>query len=210
MSFHGFPEAALDFYDDLEIDNTKAFWEDNKDTYRSAVAEPMRALTDELAAEFGEAKLFRPYRDVRFSKDKTPYKTHQGAFVAVAGATGYYIEIGAPGVRVSSGFYDASPERLAAVRAAIDHERHGPELETILAALTKKKWIVEGATVKTAPRGWSTDHPRIALLRHKSLYVTRDYGFDDVIHGPDLVRSVRRDWRSTTDLIDWVVRNSAP
>lgn len=78
MSFDGFPpEAALDFYDDLEIDNSKFFWEQHKETYRTAVAEPMSALAEELADEFGTAKLFRPHRDVRFSKDKSPYKTHQ-------------------------------------------------------------------------------------------------------------------------------------
>ena len=87
MTFDGFPEAALDFYDDLEIDNSKVFWEAHKDTYATAVRAPMTDLMAELADEFGAAKIFRPHRDVRFSKDKTPYKTHQGAFIATAPAT---------------------------------------------------------------------------------------------------------------------------
>jgi biotin carboxyl carrier protein len=93
VTFTGFPVAALDFYDDLEVDNTKSFWEAHKQTYRDQVRAPMVALTDALAEEFGDAKVFRPYRDVRFAKDKTPYKTHQGAFVGVAPATGWYVEI---------------------------------------------------------------------------------------------------------------------
>jgi uncharacterized protein (DUF2461 family) len=97
--FNGFPEAALDFYDDIEMDNTKTFWEAHREVYATAVAAPMKALTAALADEFGDAKIFRPYRDVRFAKDKTPYKTHQGAFVAKGPSTGYYVQVGAPGVR---------------------------------------------------------------------------------------------------------------
>ncbi|MBM7279325.1 DUF2461 domain-containing protein [Gordonia rubripertincta] len=209
MSFDGFPEAALDFYDDLEIDNSKFFWEQHKEIYRTAVAEPMTALAEELADEFGTAKLFRPYRDVRFSKDKSPYKTHQGAFVAVAPATGYYIQIGAPGVRVGAGFYEAGPARLAELRKAIDHDRHGPELERIVRKLLKAGWEIGGDRLKTAPRGYDVDHPRIELLRHKSLFAGRDYGFDDVIHTSALVDRVRQDWRETNTVVDWLVRHAA-
>lgn len=207
MAFTGFPEAALDFYDDLEIDNSKVYWELHKDTYRTAVAGPMTELTDELADEFGAAKIFRPYRDVRFSKDKTPYKTHQGAFIAVGPATGYYVQIGAPGVRVGAGFYEASGERLAALRSAIDNAIHGAELEQLVNKYTRTGWELGGDVLKTAPRGWSTDHPRIELLRHKSLTIARDYGFDEVIHSAALVEEIRKDWRAATPLIDWVCRH---
>ncbi len=209
MEFDGFPEAALDFYDDLEMDNTKAFWEGHKDVYRSAVAEPMTALTEALADEFGAAKLFRPYRDVRFAKDKTPYKTHQGAYVAAAPATGYYVQIGAPGVRVGGGIYDTSPDRLAAIRSAIDNDLHGPELFRVLESLSHKGWDVGGDRVKTTPRGWSADHPRIDLLRHKTITVMRDYGFDDIIHTRELVDQIRSDWREVTPLIDWLLRHAS-
>lgn len=207
MTFQGFPEAALDFYDDLEIDNTKVFWEAHKDTYRTAVAEPMRALTDELAEEFGEAKLFRPYRDVRFAKDKSPYKTHQGAYIAVAPATGYYVQIGAPGVRVGGGFYEAAPPRLAAIRGAISLDRPGRELVEITTAMTEQGWEIGGDTLKTTPRGFPADHPRIELLRHKTLTVMRDYGFDETIHTPALVDRIRADWRTVTPLLDWLLRH---
>ncbi|GAA4738036.1 DUF2461 domain-containing protein [Gordonia alkaliphila] len=207
MSFDGFPESAFDFYDDLEIDNSKVYWEANKTTYQSAVRAPMIALTDELAEEFGTAKIFRPHRDVRFSKDKTPYKTHQGAFVAKAPATGYYAELAAPGFRVGGGFYEASADRLAAIRTAIDHKRYGAELEKILARLRRTGWEISGERLKTAPRGWAKDHPRIELLRYKSLTAMRSYGFDDDIHTPALVEKIRIDWRAVTPLIDWAARH---
>lgn len=208
MTFAGFPEAAFDFYDDLEVDNTKTFWDAHKDTYLAAVVRPMTDLTDELADEFGTAKIFRPHRDVRFSKDKTPYKTHQGAFIACGPATGYYAQIAAPGFRVAAGFYDASSERLAVIRAAIDNNRHGRELERILTSMTGLGWEVGGTTLKTAPRGWDANHPRIELLRHKSLTVTRDYGFDEVIHTPELVNRIRTHWRESTPLIDWLTQHA--
>lgn len=209
MVFEGFPEAALDFYDDLEIDNSKVFWEAHKDTYRHAVAAPMTAMTTALADEFGEVKVFRPYRDVRFAKDKTPYKTHQGAFIAVAPATGYYVEISAPGVKVAAGFYHAEAATLAAVRRAVDNDLFGPELEKILAKLAKAGWDVGGDQLKTAPRGWPKDHPRIGLLRHKSITVTKDYGFDPIIHTAGLVDRVRKDWRQTRPLVDWILAHAA-
>ena len=71
MTFEGFPVAAFDFYDDLEVDNTKSFWEARKAVYSEAVRAPMTALTAALEPEFGKAKIFRPYRDVRFAKDKS-------------------------------------------------------------------------------------------------------------------------------------------
>ena len=90
----------------------------------------MTALTRGAGAGVRQAKLFRPYRDVRFAKDKTPYKTHQGAFVAgrrrrPAGTS----RSAPPGVRVGVGFYDAGSPRLAAFRAAVDDDRTGAELE---------------------------------------------------------------------------------
>lgn len=202
--FAGFPVAALDFYDDLEVDNTKAFWEKHKQVYAESVRGPMTALCAALEPEFGAAKVFRPYRDVRFAKDKTPYKTHQGAFVRVGEATGWYVEVSPRGVRTGGGFYDASGPRLAAYREAVAHDRFGPELEGILGVLESSGFEVGGDRLKTTPRGYDADHPRIELLRHKSLTVTRSHGFEPVIHTPDLLDAVRRDWRQVTPLLEWV------
>ncbi|WP_460663525.1 DUF2461 domain-containing protein [Kribbella swartbergensis] len=208
MSFTGFPVAALDFYDDLELDNTKTFWTANKHVYEESVRAPMAALLAELEDEFGPAKLFRPYRDVRFARDKTPYKTHQGAFIDVAPATGWYVQVSAPGVRVAAGFYEASSERLGRVRAAIDDDRRGKQLERLLADLTSTGWTVGGDRLKTSPRGYDPDHPRIDLLRHKSLTVSKSYGFEPIIHTPALVDHIRNDWRATKPLITWLTDNS--
>ena len=207
MTFEGFPVAALDFYDDLEVDNTRSFWEAHKHVYQECVLAPFKALTTALEPEFGAAKIFRPYRDVRFAKDKTPYKTHQGAFVRVGEATGWYVEVSPRGVRTGAGFYEASGPRLAAFRAAVAHDRFGPELERILAALTGQDFEIGGDRLKTTPRGYDADHPRIELLRHKSLTAGHPLGFEPVIHTPELLDLVRTDWQRLRPLVDWVAEH---
>lgn len=201
--FAGFTTAALDFYDDLELDNTRSFWQQHKEVYLEQVRQPMEALMADLEPTFGPAKIFRPYRDVRFAKDKTPYKTHQGAFVRTAEATGWYLDLSAAGFRLGGGFYHADPERLARYRREVADDVRGPELERLLSRL-RRRWEVGGDRLKTSPRGISSDHPRIELLRHRSLVLSRSYGFDPVIHSADLVRQVRKDWKQLSPLVEWI------
>jgi uncharacterized protein (TIGR02453 family) len=209
MTFEGFPVAALDFYDDLEVDNTRSFWEAHKHVYVESVLAPMKALCAALEPEFGPAKIFRPYRDVRFAKDKTPYKTHQGAFVGVASHTGYYVELSPRGVRTGGGCYWFEPERLAAFRAAIVHDTYGAELERLLATAASAGYELGGERLKTSPRGYARDHPRIEMLRHKSLTLGRSHGFEPVIHTPELLDLVRDDWRAVSATVDWIARHAA-
>jgi uncharacterized protein (TIGR02453 family) len=207
--FTGIPVAALDFYDDLEVDNTRSFWEAHKQVYADAVRAPVTALCAALAPEFGPAKVFRPYRDVRFAKDKTPYKTHQGAFVRVGEATGWYVEVSPRGIRTGAGFYEASGPRLAAFRAAVAHDRFGPELAAVLAELEGRGFEVGGDRLKTSPRGYPADHERIELLRHRSLTAGHLIGFEPVIHTPELLDLVRDDWRALRPLVSWVAEHLA-
>jgi uncharacterized protein (TIGR02453 family) len=202
--FTGFTEAALDFYDDLEMDNTKSYWEAHKDVYQTSVKAPMTALVTALEQEFGSPKVFRPFRDVRFAKDKTPYKTHQGAFVAAGPACGWYVEISARGFRSGAGFYEASGSDLGRIRASIANELTGDQLGKILAKLKRAGFTVGGDRLKTSPRGYDADHPRIDLLRHRSLTVGKDYGFEPIIHTPELVAAVRKDWKASRPLIEWI------
>ncbi|MCY7396894.1 MAG: DUF2461 domain-containing protein [Nocardioides sp.] len=210
MQFTGFPVAALDFFDDLEMDNTRSFWEAHKDVYVGSVKAPFESLAEALSPEFGVFKVFRPHRDVRFAKDKTPFKTHQGAFVRVCDATGWYVELSPRGVRTGAGFYDASGPRLAAFRAAIDHDRSGPQLEKLLRSLARKGFEVGGDRLKTSPRGYAADHPRIELLRHRSLVLGRSLGFEPVIHTPAVLEIIREDWRTLRPLVSWVAEHCEP
>jgi len=205
VTFTGIPIAALDFYEDLEADNTKAFWTAHKHIYEQSVRAPLEALAAALEAEFGAAKFFRPYRDVRFAKDKTPYKSAQGAFVPVGPATGWYVEIGSPGVRVGGGYYHAGGPDLARIRTAIDTEHSGEELERLVTGLCRQDGFeIRGEQLKTSPRGYPADHPRIDLLRYKSMALGKSYGFEKVIHTSRLLDMVREDWRALRPLVEWV------
>ncbi len=205
--FTGFPVAALDFYDDLEVDNTRSFWEAHKAVYTESVRAPMAALCTALEPEFGQAKIFRPFRDVRFAKDKTPYKTHQGAFVQVGPATGWYVELSPRGLRTGAGFYEAAGTRLASFREAVAHDRTGPELEGLVAGLVEQGFEVGGDRLKTSPRGFDATHPRIELLRHKSLTLGRSHGFEPVIHTAAALDLVREDWQTLRPLVEWLQRH---
>ena len=111
-------------------------------------------------------------------------------------------------MRTGAGFYEATSPRLAAIRAAIDDGRTGTELERILATLEKDGWEIGGDRLKTSPRGYDADHPRIELLRHKSLVARHSHGFEPVIHTPELLDLVRDDWRALRPLVEWVAENA--
>ena len=203
MAFTGIPFAALDFYEDLEADNSKVWWNAHKEVYEQEVKAPMKALVAELEPEFGEAKLFRPYRDVRFSKDKTPYKAHQGAFIARGPSLGYYVQIDPAGLFVAGGFYGASAEGVARFREAVDNQVRGTELEGIVAVMEKAGFALGGDQLKTKPRGYDADHPRITLLRHKTLTVSKHFGSPGWLETPKAAVQVRDSWRKMTPLVEW-------
>lgn len=198
MGFTGFSDEAFAFYEGLQGDNSKAYWTRHKATYEQAVRAPMEALFAELEPEFGTAKLFRPYRDVRFSKDKSPYKTHQGGHVG-----GYYAQVDADGLMVAGGMYAPDAEQLARYRAAVDADGPGKALAEIVADLCAAGFEIAGDRLKTRPRGTPADHPRLDLLRHRSLYAHRGWPPDDWTRTSEVVDRVREAWRRLGPLVAW-------
>ncbi|MBF6350943.1 MULTISPECIES: DUF2461 domain-containing protein [Nocardia] len=202
--FAGFPIAGPDFYEDLEADNSRTFWAANKHLYDEAVKRPMTALVADLEPGFGPAKIFRPYRDVRFSKDKSPYKTHQGAVVHTAPGVGWYVQIGAPGLFVAGGLYAATPEQLTRLRTTLDDDVRGTELEKILDELVRADYTLGGDKLKTRPKGYPIDHPRIDLLRHRTLVSSREFGTPGWLATPRTATEVRRSWETLRPLVEWL------
>ena len=202
--FNGFGVAALDFYEDLEDNNSKAFWAAHKQVYDDEVRAPMLALLELLAPEFGVGKAFRPYRDVRFARDKTPYKTHQGGFVARGDATGFYVEVNAAGVRVGAGCYRLSGDTLHRYREAVDDDRLGGELEAVVGRIRDQGYELGGEQMRTRPRGVAADHPRIELMRNRGLSAGRSYGSEPWVHSAQLADRVADDWRAMAPLVDWM------
>ena len=203
-TFEGFGEGAVEFYDGLLADNSKAYWTDHREVYERDILAPMQALLVVLEPEFGTGKIFRPYRDVRFSRDKTPYKTAQGA---IAGP--FYVEISADGLLVAGGQYRWMPDQLARFRAAVDDDRRGRDLEARLTAVTTTDVdgappTLAGERLATRPRGVAPNHPRLELLRHRGLYAYRSWAPDDALHEAATAERVAAVWRATRPLTDWL------
>ncbi|HEY0639211.1 MAG TPA: DUF2461 domain-containing protein [Pseudonocardiaceae bacterium] len=205
MGFGGFGERLVDFYEGLEADNSKAYWTDHKPVYDEHVHAPMAALLADLEPELGRGKIFRPYRDLRFSKDKTPYKTHCGATVGHL-----YLEVGADGLLVAAGYYSPNPDQVERLRTAIDDDRRGADLEQRLKTLAQQGFERGGERLRTRPRGYDADHPRIELLRHKGLYGYRRWEPDDELHAPACLDRVRAAHVALRPLIEWLDDHVGP
>ncbi len=201
MTCVGIPLAALDFYEDLEADNSKSFWTANKHVYTEQVKAPLEALTADLAREFGSPKLFRPYRDVRFSKDKTPYKTHQGVWF---GETSRYFHISAEGLMVAAGYWETSSSQVERLRRAVADDVSGPALQRAVAAVTKARFDVGGQQLTRVPPGYPKDHPRADLLRHKTLTAHRQLGCPAWLSTPKAGSEIGKALRSLAPLVSWL------
>src|SRR6266581_4863665 len=130
MTGTGGPGEALEFYEGLEADNSRTYWTRHKALYDERVLGPMTELVADLAPEFGDAKIFRPYRDVSFSKDKSPYKTHIGALVGSG-----YIQLSARGLAAGDGMYGMAPDQLQRYRQAVAGDGAGQKLEAAIRAV---------------------------------------------------------------------------
>jgi uncharacterized protein (TIGR02453 family) len=172
MVFRGWPVEAIEFYEGLEADNTKVYWQDHKAVYDRAVAGPMAELLAELAPEFGEGRVFRPYRDVRFSANKSPYKTSIAAEVSHGG----YLQLSSSGLAAGSGAYHMASDQLERYRQAVIDDRSGASLDGLVAAARKKGIEISAReSLKTAPRGYAKDHARGDLLRLKGLVTWKEW-----------------------------------
>jgi uncharacterized protein (TIGR02453 family) len=211
MAFRGFPPEAISFYEGLEADNSKSYWTAHKDVYERAVKAPFEALCEEIDEAFRPLRLFRPYRDVRFSTDKTPYKTAAAASGESEEGSVYYVQLSATGLFAGSGQYHMAADQLERFRAAVDDERTGQELDAIVAGLEKARYDVAAhGELKTAPRGYRKDHPRIALLRRKGLIAAQSWPVAKWLHTAQAKARVEASWREAGALNAWLAAHVGP
>jgi uncharacterized protein (TIGR02453 family) len=204
--FRGWPPEALTWFAGLEADNSRTWFQANRRTYDEAVRQPLESLLAELHEEFGEAKVFRPNRDTRFSKDKTPYKTNVAALISHSDDPGgWYIELSGRGLFLGGGLYHPERERLARLRAAMDDERSGAELERVVADLSSAGLdLLSDGALRTAPRGYAADHPRIELLRLVNVAAGRLEPPRRWLHTAKAKDHVVSTWRALRPLLDWI------
>ena len=226
--FTGFRPAALTFLRSLARNNRREWFEENRERYEREVKRPLQLLVEEIDARLGEIapeiignpkkSVFRIYRDVRFSKDKSPYKTNAAAWFyhrdaghavgtqAVHGGAGFYFQIAPDECEIAGGIWMPPTEALKTIREAVAEDPD--ELRGILKNPAFKRafgTLSEGAVLKRPPRGFDPDHPAIDLLRYKSFTVSRPLSESDVTSAklPDIVA---KQYTTMLPLIRWLNR----
>jgi len=200
-AFRGWPAEALQFYEGLEADNSKTYWAAHQQVYDEMVLGPMTALLAELKSEFGKGKVFRPNRDVRFSADKSPYKLHIGATLGLS-----YIQLSAKALAAASGMHRMAADQLDRYRHAVADEQTGTDLEQAVRDAQRHGIEVHGHdNLKTAPKGYSIDRPRLALLQHKGLTAWREWPVARWLATATTTQRITGFLRATQPLNDWLI-----
>ncbi|MFZ5941650.1 MAG: DUF2461 domain-containing protein [Bacteroidota bacterium] len=207
----------LEFLADLKINNNREWFHANKDRYQVALAE-FTTLTGEVLTLLKKADLrldgldpkdaiFRIYKDIRFSQDKTPYKTHFGAFLARGGRkslhSGYYFQIAPGDSFLAAGSFMPDKDQLYAIRQEIAFDT--ARIRTILAGkkLSGHFSFYEKDRLKTGPKGFPKDHPAMDLLVNRHFILTRDLADDD-LHRTDLARAMADDFILTVPFVTFL------
>lgn len=204
-AFEGWKGDFQGFFIGLKLDNSKRYFEANRRLYEEEVKGPLLALMRELEPEFGPGKVFRLNRDLRFSADKSPYKTN----IAGDAERGGYVHLDGEGLYAARGWWMVTPGQLARYREAVARPA-GDELQKIVASLEAKNYTIGGDQLKRVPPPHPQDHPRGRLLRQKGIYAGKHLGL-----GPWLATSRAKDlvaevWRDGGALTDWLDREVGP
>jgi uncharacterized protein (TIGR02453 family) len=207
VAFTGWPAEAIEFYEGLEADNTKSYWLAHKTVYEDLVRQPMLELLAELEPEFGAGKIFRPYNDVRFRKDKSPYKTSIAATVSDGG----FVQLSVTGLSAGRGMYHLEPAQLDRFRHAIAADDSGAKLAAIVAEARQAGLeIAAHDTLKTSPKGYPKDHPRVELLRYKGLIAWQDWPAGAWLGTPEPKNRIVAFLRMAAPLLDWLTAHVGP
>jgi uncharacterized protein (TIGR02453 family) len=200
--FSGWKGDFRGFFLGLKANNSKAYFEAHRQQYEQEVKGPMVALLGDLEFEFGEARLSRPNRDIRFSADKSPYKTN---IYATAGSG--YVALDAEGLMVGGGRYEMDAAQLAHFRDAVAVPASGTKLVAIVAALREKGYDVDGPALKRVPPPHPQDHPRGELLRHKRLIYWRRWPAGKWIATSGARERVVQAWKDGANLNTWLAKH---
>jgi uncharacterized protein (TIGR02453 family) len=213
LPFEGFPPEAFAWFAGLEADNSKGYFTAHRETYDIAVCGALEAMLDELAEELdGGVKMFRQNRDIRFSGDKSPYKvTTYGLVLRPDSRSGLYAQLSSAGLFVGTGYHMLAADQLTRFRDAVVDDTTGPQLEQVVADVHGAGVETYGEALKTAPRGYARDHPRVELLRHKSLVAGRRLlpGSKGIGRAAALDLA-RETWAACGPLNDWLHRHVGP
>jgi uncharacterized protein (TIGR02453 family) len=205
--FEGFSPKVRKWFQGLEADNSREYFQANRDVYDHSIRGEIEALLAELSDKFGgEVKMFRQNRDIRFSRDKSPYKLNTYGVVYGSGIAshGLYASISARGLVAGSGYHMMARDQLDRYRDAVADAKRGPHLERALTKADKAGLELWGESLATAPRGYAKDHERIELLRRKSLSLGATLELGSGIGRADGLRFVTQTWKAAAPVTGWL------
>ncbi|HEY6218458.1 MAG TPA: DUF2461 domain-containing protein [Gemmatimonadaceae bacterium] len=204
--FVGFPKDGFVFFRELKRHNNRDWFQANRERYEASCREPVKQLIEALGDDPKEAHITRINRDLRFSRDKSPYRTY-----IAAGVRGSYIHLSADGLYVGAGFYKGDPKTLDRFRDAIADKTIGGQLAKIVASLRRKGFTVEThERLARVPRGYPPDHPRAELLKMKDIFAGKSFKPAPWMSTPALGRRLETIMKDTLPLRDWVKRHVRP
>ena len=205
-AFDGFGAGAVAWFQGLERDNTRAYFKATRPAFDAEVRGPFELLLEELRGEFGgDVHVFRQHRDVRFSPDKSPYKTRTYGVLHTPGqGTALYAEVSARGVYAAAGYWRMASDQLARYRQAALADRPGEALAQAVATVEGAGLELAPPALKTAPRGLPRDHPRVALLRYKDLIAGRRLAPGPALATREALDHVAATWRAARPLTAWL------
>ncbi len=210
--FRGFGPAVTDWFVALASDNSRAYWAATRDIWQRDVRDPLEALLAELAEEAGgRVKLFRPHRDQRFARGGGPLKANAGGLLlgAAASAASRYLEVSAEGFYVGTGLYRFERDQLGRYRAAAAGDA-GDTLARALEAVRRTGREIGGETLRRAPQGVASDHPRIELLRRKGVYVGASLPPGDALETRAPIELAHRVWADAAGVVAWLDAHVGP
>ncbi len=212
-TFHGFDADVFNWFTGLERENSKAYFTATRERYETDVRGALEAMLDELRDTFGgELKMFRQQRDVRFTADKSPYKTTTyGVLQGGAGArAGLYAQLSSRGLYAGTGYYRMAGDQLERYRDAVNDDRSGPAIEDATAAATRAGLELAGESLRSAPRGYPREHPRIQLLRRRALIAGRALPGVDGIGRQAALHHAATTWRAAAPINAWLDEHIGP
>lgn len=206
-------KTTLEFLSKLASHNDRDWFAEHKKDYDKSQKEFkdfVFALADKMKShdviDDAGTKVYRIYRDVRFSNDKSPYNQHRSAHFKRAGEErrgGYYLRIQPGESFIAGGFWQPNPEDLLLIRKQIDQD---PEtLRNILNEPNFKSYFgdMEGEKVKTSPKGFSQDNPAIDLIRNKGFILTHQFSDKEVVQ-PDFIDQVNQGFGKMRPFLDYM------
>ena len=221
MNFNGFSLEAIAFLKELSQNNNRQWFQKNKTIYKKYL-EPAgiafnSAIQERLSDLFGDefnGKIFRIYRDIRFSKDKTPYNPHIRMLFYPANTAGcsenpcFYFSLETDRVITGAGIHQFSKLFLERFRQAVVDDKAGNELEKLLNRYREKKGYYQDVPqLKRIPPGYDKSFPRAQLLKQKGLVVWNRQSLDEVISTPAFVDVISKKFISIRPVFDWLITN---